>query len=174
MDMDTLISTMAERRGKLKLKLHLLLRLMLRLIPGMDTMADIMDIVIMDMDTPICMAERRGKLKLHLHLLLRLMLRLILSMDTMDTILVDTMDLDILDTLIDMDTSMVKSLQGTLRLQVPLFAVFKIFLVALKFSTNNFNLHFQQHASMLKIVCIILIFQYVIKIIFEIKLSCKK
>merc|ERR1711973_739273 len=83
MDMDTLISTMAERRGKLKL--HLLLRLMLRLIPGMDTMAHIMDIVIMDMDTPIFMAERRGKLKLHLHLLLRLMLRLIPIMDIMDT-----------------------------------------------------------------------------------------
>merc|ERR1711973_649385 len=105
MDMDTLISTMAERRGKLKL--HLLLRLMLRLIPGMDTMVDIMDIVIMDMDTPIFMAKRRGKLKLHLHLLLRLMLRLspklklklipklIPGMDTMDTILVDIMDMDI-------------------------------------------------------------------------------
>merc|ERR1711973_824248 len=97
MDMDTLISTMAERRGKLKL--HLLLRLMLRLIPGMDTMADIMDIVIMDMDTPIFMAKRRGKLKLHLHLQLRLIPKLIPGMDTMDTILVDIMDMDIMDTL---------------------------------------------------------------------------
>merc|ERR1712066_1023257 len=93
MDMDTLISTMAERRGKLKLKLHLLLRLM----PGMDTMADIMDIVIMDMDTLIStMAERRGKLKLKLHLLLRLMLRLIPIMDIMDTMdTIPTTDMDI-------------------------------------------------------------------------------
>merc|ERR1712168_1671823 len=144
MDMDTLISTMAERRGKLKL--HLLLRLMLRLIPGMDTMADIMDIVIMDMDTPIFMAERRGKLrlipimdiidtmdtipttdmdicmverggKLRLSpkLKLKLIPKLIPGMDTMDTILVDIMDMDTMDTLMpDMDTTGVK---GGIRLQ---------------------------------------------------------
>merc|ERR1712168_1538720 len=59
-------------------------------------MADIMDIVIMDMDTPIFMAERRGKLKLHLHLLLRLMLRLIPIMDIMDTMdTIPTTDMDI-------------------------------------------------------------------------------
>merc|ERR1711973_465886 len=142
--MDTLISTMAERRGKLKLKLHLLLRLMLRLIPGMDTMADIMDIVIMDMDTPIFMAERRGKLrlilimdtmdtmdtipttdmdicmaerggKLRLSPKLKLIPKLIPGMDTMDTILVDIMDMDTMDTLMpDMDTTGVK---GGIRLQ---------------------------------------------------------
>merc|ERR1711922_84086 len=102
---DTLMSTMAERRGKLKLKLHLLLRLMLRLIPGMDTMADIMDIVIMDMDIPISTAERGGKL--------RLSPKLIPGMDTMDTILVDIMDMDTMDTLMP-DTTGVK---GGIRLQ---------------------------------------------------------
>merc|ERR1719285_903880 len=90
--------------------------LKLKLIPGMDTMVDIMDIVIMDMDTLMfTMAERRGKLKLHLHLLLRLMLRLIPIMDTMDTILVDIMDMDTMVTLMpDMDTTGVK---GGIRLQ---------------------------------------------------------
>merc|ERR1711970_743901 len=77
-------------------QLRLTPMLKLKLIPGMDTMVDIMDIVIMDMDTPIFMAERRGKLKLHLHLLLRLMLRLIPIMDIMDTMdTIPTTDMDI-------------------------------------------------------------------------------
>merc|ERR1712168_1510946 len=100
MDMDTLITTMAERRGKLKLHLHLMLRQILTTTTMLTT-----DILTMDMDTPISMAERRGKLRLIPKL------KLIPGMDTMDTILVDTMDMD---TLIDMDTSMVK---GGKRLQ---------------------------------------------------------
>merc|ERR1712200_150224 len=99
--------------GKLKLKLHLLLRLMLRLIPGMDTMADIMDIVIMDMDIPISTAERGGKLRLSPKLKLELIPKLIPGMDTMDTILVDIMDMDTMDTLMP-DTTGVK---GGIRLQ---------------------------------------------------------
>merc|ERR1712002_817720 len=104
MDMGThTMDTMAERRGKLKLHLHLMLRPMLRLIPGMDTM-DTMDTIPTDTtDMDICMAERRGKLRLSPKL--KLIPKLIPGMDTMDTILVDTMDMD---TLIDMDTSMVK------------------------------------------------------------------
>merc|ERR1712168_846944 len=93
MDMDTLITTMAERRGKLKLHLHLMLRPMLRqiLTTTTDTATDILT---MDMDTPISMAERRGKL--------RLIPKLIPGLDTMD-FMVDTMDLDTMDmdTLID-------------------------------------------------------------------------
>merc|ERR1712033_163052 len=48
--MDTDMDTGAERREKLKLllKLQLLLILMLRLIPGMDTMVDTMDILMVD------------------------------------------------------------------------------------------------------------------------------
>merc|ERR1712200_264298 len=95
MDMDTLISTMAERRGKLKPHLHL--RPMLRLIPGMDTM-DTMDTTpITDMDT--CMAERGGKLRLSPKLKLKLIPKLIPSMDTL---------------MPDMDTTGVK---GGIRLQ---------------------------------------------------------
>merc|ERR1719430_2337466 len=64
----------------------------------MDTMVDIMDTLIMDMDMDG--AERRGKLKL----LLFLMLRLIPGWD----IMVDTMDLDMVHTMhtliMDMDT----------------------------------------------------------------------
>merc|ERR1739846_146857 len=103
--MDTLMSTMAERRGNLKL--HLLLRLMLRLIPIMDIMVTMDTIPTTDMD--ICMVERGGKLKL------KLIPKLIPGMDTMDTILVDIMDMDIMDTLMpDMDTTGVK---GGIRLQ---------------------------------------------------------
>merc|ERR1712002_1036883 len=100
MDMDTFITTMAERREKLKL--HLLLRPMLRLILTTTMLTMAMDILTMDMDTPISMAERRGKLRLSPKL--KLIPKLIPGMDTMDTILVDTMDLDTMDmdTLIDM------------------------------------------------------------------------
>merc|ERR1739844_361838 len=105
MDMDTLMSTMAERRGKLKL--HLLLRLMLRLILIMDTMDTMDTIPTTDMD--ICMAERGGKLRLSpkLKLKLKLIPKLIPG--------VDIMDMDIMDTLMpDMDTTGVK---GGIRLQ---------------------------------------------------------
>merc|ERR1711973_931952 len=98
MDMDTLISTMAERRGKLKL--HLLLRLMLRLIPIMDIMDTMDTSPTTDMD--ICMVERGGKLGLSPKLKLKLIPKLIPGMDTMDTIMPD------------MDTTGVK---GGIRLQ---------------------------------------------------------
>merc|ERR1711970_1092038 len=108
--MDTLMSTMAERRGKLKLHLHLLLRLMLRLIPIMDIMDTMDTIPTTDMD--ICMVERGGKLRLSPKLKLKLIPKLIPGMDT---ILVDIMDMDIMDTLMpDMDTTGVK---GGIRLQ---------------------------------------------------------
>merc|ERR1739846_264803 len=109
--MDTLMSTMAERRGNLKL--HLLLRLMLRLIPIMDIMVTMDTIPTTDMD--ICMVERGGKLRLSPKLKLKLIPKLIPGMDTMDTILVDIMDMDTMDTLMpDMDTTGVK---GGIRLQ---------------------------------------------------------
>merc|ERR1719365_219213 len=85
MDMDTGV----ERRGKLKLNLKLLQLLIPRLIPGTDTMVDIMDT---PMDITIM---ERDLLKLNQKqlLLLKLILKLIPGMDTM----VVTMDILIMD-----------------------------------------------------------------------------
>merc|ERR1711931_597938 len=78
MDMDT----GAERRGKLSLLL--LLKLILRLIPGTDTMVDIMDIL---MDITIM---ARDLLKLSLKLIPRLIPGMDTMVDTTDTPMVIT------------------------------------------------------------------------------------
>merc|ERR1711970_896043 len=95
--MDILTTDMdigAERRGKLKLSLRQLLLLIPKLIPGMDTMVDIMDT---PMDITIMARDLlKLKLSLKLRLLLKLILRLIPGMDTMVvTMDILTMDMDI-------------------------------------------------------------------------------
>merc|ERR1712168_998161 len=100
MDMDTGV----ERRGKLNLKLLQLLKLILKLIPGMDTMVDIM---YTPMDITI-MARDLLKLSQKQLLLLKLIPRLTPGMDTM----VVTMDILIMD----MDTGAER--RGKLRLNL--------------------------------------------------------
>merc|ERR1712002_1446021 len=81
MDIPTLVDITMERD-----LLKLSLKLIPRLIPGTDTMVDIMDILTMDMDTGV---ERRGKLKLNLKLLQLLIPKLIPGTDTIMDILMD-------------------------------------------------------------------------------------
>merc|ERR1712002_766504 len=88
MDIPTLVDITMERD-----LLKLSLKLIPRLIPGTDTMVDIMDILTMDMDTGV---ERRGKLNLNLKLLQLLIPKLIPGTDTMVDIMDILMDITIM------------------------------------------------------------------------------
>merc|ERR1712200_145547 len=93
--MDTMVDTMvilttemdigAERRGKLRLSLLLLLKQIPRLIPGMDTMVDIMDA-----HTLVDITMERDLLKLSQKLIPRLIPGMATMVDTMDTPMVIT------------------------------------------------------------------------------------